>query len=332
VGSTLIFTGVAASADAVVLSVQGGGAHLQFSDSNNITLNAAAIAAGFATDGMPTVAGPSAGITSIVINGNNDAGDTFTLDAAGGPLVLTGDLTVSSVTTIALNNAITTTGTGNITLTAAGTETVGAAVSASGSGNVTLTTAGAAGDLAVNAAVSTTTGAISAGAGHNLSVNAAVSSTLGGAISAAAGGNAATFIVNLYRDYFGFTPDPGTVGYWVGQLQHGRSRGFVARAIITSPGGDMMQIQYLYNIILKRNASGAELAAWEQQRPRMSLRQIALALALSPEFLNLQDAGHQQGFFTQGGISAYDPSEVPPFFFKRLGFALGTPLVALNLP
>jgi hypothetical protein len=138
-----------------------------------------------------------------------------------------------------------------------------------------------------------------------------------------AGNNFTQWVTNLYHDYFNVAlpaspATPSLIAHWVSLLQAGTSRLAVARAIITSRLGDEVQIQYLYKLVLGRNAAQVELDAWEQLRTRMSLNQIELQLALSAEFRAGLTGQGQAGKFTVGGFSVYDPTELPPFHSKHL--------------
>jgi len=134
-----------------------------------------------------------------------------------------------------------------------------------------------------------------------------------------AGSSNAQWLVNLYRDYFNSPIDPGTLAFWLGQLNSRRmSRATVAKDLISGYAGDALQIQFLYNRLLGRNATAAEIAGWEANRPHTTLEQIALALVLSPEFA--ARLAQLTSAFTRGATSFYEPGQAPAFTVANLGF------------
>ena len=136
-----------------------------------------------------------------------------------------------------------------------------------------------------------------------------------------AGSNNDTWLTNLTKDYFNNQVSPGLaslIAYYKTLLDTGRaSRATVAKALLSSSYGDASQIQYLYNVLLGTNATAAQLAMWEANRPRMTLEQIALQLVTTATF--------NKGFTTTG-ISLYEAGQSPPFAVVSLGF-LTPPLI-----
>ena len=102
-------------------------------------------------------------------NATNATSGAISLSDTASPLTITGisetggGVSVSNTGPLTTTGAVTTAANGNISLTATGTEMIGGAVTVGGAGTVTLDSTG--GDLLVNAAVSSMSGAIDATAG-----------------------------------------------------------------------------------------------------------------------------------------------------------------------
>jgi autotransporter-associated beta strand protein len=180
---------------------------------DQVTLNALTLTSG---TGMLSVTANTINVNGVVDN-TAVAGSSVTLSAgsaisegAGGAINTTGTLTTSSVTGMALGGAnavgsfnaanttsgnialtntaptltvtgISQTGGGNVNVTSTGNLTIaGGAVSAGGTGVVTLSTVASAGDIDVNAAVSSGSGNVIVQSGRNIVFGAGGSVTTGG--------------------------------------------------------------------------------------------------------------------------------------------------------
>jgi autotransporter-associated beta strand protein len=135
------------------------------------------------------------------------------------------------------------------------------------------------------------------------------------------------FVNAVFADYYGsaLMNSPltnqaaltATINSYVSALaRRAMNRTQVARAIITGsfpnsvvPSGDALQIEYLYNFLLQQNAPASALQTYlAQRRQHVTLQQIALEIATAAGLSALQ-AAKPAGFFDQGLISQYDPTE-----------------------
>lgn len=99
------------------------------------------------------------------------------------------------------------------------------------------------------------------------------------------GGTTTGFVTQLYRRILGRSPDAAGLASWSAVVER-RGRATVAAAFFASAESRRSRVTFLYRRLLKRAPDAAGLAHWTEALRTVNDVELAIALALSPEFTN----------------------------------------------
>ncbi len=100
------------------------------------------------------------------------------------------------------------------------------------------------------------------------------------------GGDAETWVADLYTTLLGREGSPAEIAYWVGEIPV-RTRGGVAKAFYQTPESGRFRVAKVYDKFLGRAPSAADLAYWTPIVRAKGDLELAVALASSAEYQTL---------------------------------------------